>query len=108
MVAGLPFAYRITQLAAPSVARASGSGGRSLGRVRRGRRTARAPPPPEADAGEELFQFGHLTFAPLSADGAERSTWDSSLPSVFFLETVDATSSIGKPLLSSVEWMRRR
>ena len=41
-----PSPNRITQLAAPSVARASGSGGRSLGRVRRGRRTARAPPPP--------------------------------------------------------------
>src|SRR5262249_37295972 len=45
-VRACPSPKRVTQLAAPSVARASGSGGRSLGRVRRGRRTARAPPPP--------------------------------------------------------------
>src|SRR5215475_4588715 len=33
---------------------------------------------------------------------------EQSLLSVFFLETVDAPSGIGNPLLSSEEWMRRR
>jgi hypothetical protein len=44
----------------------------------------------------ELFQFGHLTFPPPSADrkASREIHLDSSILSVFFLETIDAISRI--------------
>src|SRR5206468_3183494 len=58
----------------------------------------------------ELFQFGHLTFPPSSADGksSREIHLDSSLLAVFLLETSDATFGIVNALFSNEEWMRGR